>query len=90
MAIQRVRVNSASIKGLAYEEARSQLDVEFANGDTLRYRGVSPEVWRRFRDSPSPAAFYEDRFSEEYTGERVAPGEKPSADRGALDKLFGE
>jgi hypothetical protein len=47
------------------------LEIEFTSGSILQYRGVSPEVHRRFMNSPSPGSFYEDQIDESFPSQRI-------------------
>jgi hypothetical protein len=69
--MQRRRVNSSRVRAIGYDETQQLLEIEFSDGSVWQYRGVSPEVHRRFMAAPNPASFFEDRIAEEYSGKRV-------------------
>ena len=69
--MQRQRVNSSRVHSIGYDEKQQLLEIEFSDGHVYQYKGVSPEVHRRFMAGPNPASFYEDRIAEDYSGNRV-------------------
>ena len=69
--MERKRVNSSKLRSVGYDEKNQVLEIEMSNGQVWQYSKVSPEVYRRLMNSPSPASFYEDRIVEDYSGKRV-------------------
>jgi len=69
--MERKRVNATSIRSIGYEAAKQLLEIEFSSGSIVQYSGVSPEVHRRFMNSPSPGSFYQDQIDENFPSKRV-------------------
>jgi hypothetical protein len=69
--MERKRVNASTIRSVGYDEGKQVLEIEFTSGSILQYRGVSPEVHRRFMNSPSPGSFYEDQIDESFPSQRI-------------------
>jgi len=46
--MERKRVNSSKIRSAGYDPKSQTLELEFSDGKIVSYRGVSPEVHRRF------------------------------------------
>jgi hypothetical protein len=69
--MERKRVNASTIRSVGYDEGKQLLEIEFTSGSILQYRGVSPEVHRRFMNSPSPGSFYEDQIDESFPSQRI-------------------
>lgn len=86
--MQRRPLHTDRLKSAGYDARGQRLEIEFTNGDLRVYKGVPPEVARRFVEAPNPAAFWEDRIAEEYPVERAAGGPDAEA-RAKLDALFG-
>lgn len=49
---------SSNIAGATYDEAARMLEIEFNDGDTWNYSGVSRETWDAFKSSPSKGSFF--------------------------------
>ena len=47
------------------------LEIEFNDGRVMAYKGVSPEVHRRFVNAPSPVSFFDDKIADEYPSHRL-------------------
>jgi hypothetical protein len=69
--MERKRINSAKIRSAGYDARSQTLEIEFSNGAVYAYSGVSPEVYRRLMNAPSPGSFFDDRIAEEYASRRV-------------------
>ena len=69
--MERKRVNASNIRAIGYDAARQLLEVEFTSGPIVQYAGVSPEVHRRFINSPSPGSFFQDQIDENFPSKRV-------------------
>jgi hypothetical protein len=68
--MERKRVNAANIRSVGYEADRQILEIEFSSGAIVQYTGVSPEVHRRFMNSPSPESFFQDQIEENFPAKR--------------------
>ncbi len=55
---QRVRLGSAAIATVRYDEKRRTLDVEFRDGDTYRYMHVPEFVYRELLQAESTGAYW--------------------------------
>lgn len=69
--MERKRINSSRIRSAGYDPKTETLEIEFSDGRITGYRGVSPEVHRRFMNAPSPVAYFDDSIAEEYPANRV-------------------
>ena len=69
--MERKKINSAKIRGAGYDARSGTLEIEFSNGTVYAYSGVSPEVYRRLMNAPSPGSFFDDRIAEEFASRRV-------------------
>ena len=69
--MERKRVNASTIRSVGYDEAKQLLEIEFASGSIVQYRGVSREVHRRFVNSPSPGSFFEDQIDENFQSTKI-------------------
>ena len=64
------RLNATGLRAAGYDERNRKLVVETTSG-TFEYENVSPEVYRRLVNSPSPASYYRESIEEEFTSRRV-------------------
>ena len=69
--MERKRVNASNIRSVGYDAAQQALEIEFSSGSVVQYNGVSPEVHRRFMNSPSPGSFYQDQIDEHFPSKRI-------------------
>lgn len=69
--MDRKRVNASNIRSIGYDAGKQLLEVEFTSGSIVQYSGVSPEVHRRFLNTPSPGSFFQDQIDEHYPAKRV-------------------
>ena len=69
--MERKRVNASTIRSVGYDAGQQLLEVEFSNGSIVQYKGVSPEVHRRFMNAPSPGSFFQDQIEENFSGRRI-------------------
>jgi hypothetical protein len=54
------------IRKAVYDQKSGQLELHWDNKTVLAYKHVPAEVYRRLCNAPTPAAYWEDRISEEY------------------------
>jgi lysyl-tRNA synthetase class 2 len=66
-----MRVESEAIRVIVYDEERSKLFVQFADGDRYVYVGVPGEVHRSFVDSDSKGRFFAAEIRERYPYNRL-------------------
>ena len=64
------RLSGGSLRAAGYDAREQKLVVELTAG-TFEYRGVTPEVWRRFSTASSPWSYFRDNIEEEYAAKRV-------------------
>ncbi len=64
------RLNGPGLKSAGYDEKNRRLVVETATG-TFEYANVSPEIYRRLINSPTPGSYYRDAIEEEFTPRRI-------------------
>jgi len=69
--MERKRVSASNIRAVGYDAGKQLLEIEFSSGAIVQYSGVSPEVHRRFTNSPSPGSFYQDQIDENFPSKRV-------------------
>jgi hypothetical protein len=56
--VQRVRLGSAAIAAVSYDEKERTLEVEFRDGETYRYVHVPEFVYRELLKAESAGAFW--------------------------------
>jgi hypothetical protein len=64
------RLNATGLRAAGYDERSRKLVVETTAG-TFEYENVSPEIYRRLMNSPSPASYYRETIEEDFTGRRL-------------------
>jgi hypothetical protein len=64
------RLNATGLRAAGYDERNRKLVVETTAG-TFEYENVSPEIYRRLMNSPSPASYYRETIEEDFTGRRL-------------------
>ena len=69
--MERKRVSASTIRSVGYDAAKQLLEIEFSSGSVVQYSGVSPEVHRRFMNSPSPGSFYQDQIDENFPSRKI-------------------
>ena len=69
--MERKRLNASNIRSAGYDSAQQLLEIEFTSGSVVQYSGVSPEVYRRFANAPSPGSFYQDQIEENFPSRRI-------------------
>ncbi len=80
------KLNSGKLRAVGYDARARLLQVQLDNGDTLQYKGVSEEAWRRFSSSAAAWSYYRDNIEEEFSAKRVS-GSAPAGSN-PLDDLF--
>lgn len=70
------RLNATGLRAAGYDERSRKLVVETTAG-TWEYSGVSPEVFRRLMNSPSPASYYRESIEEEEFSRRRISSSQP-------------
>jgi len=68
--MQMKRLNATGLRAAGYDESNRKLVVETTSG-TFEYANVSPEIYRRLMNSPSPASYFKDAIEEEFAPRRV-------------------
>ena len=69
--MERKRVSASNIRSVGYDAGKQVLEIEFSSGSIVQYTGVSPEVHRRFINSPSPGSFFQDQIDENFPSRKV-------------------
>ena len=64
------RMNGQGMKAAGYDERNRTLVVETTTG-TFEYSNISPEMYRRLMNSPTPASYYKEEIAEEFTPRRL-------------------
>ncbi|WP_338848932.1 KTSC domain-containing protein [Massilia sp. W12] len=83
------KINSGKLRAIGYDQGQRILRVELENGTALEYSGVGLDLWRRFSNSGVAWSFYRDNIEEEFPAKRGPARPASSAQRAALDDLFG-
>jgi hypothetical protein len=60
------RIVSSILQDVKYDPHSRNLDIRFVSGETYRYSNVTPEIYERFRDSGSKAAFFNKHIRDGY------------------------
>ena len=63
-------LRGSGLKAAGYDERDRKLVVETTAG-TFEYANVSPEIYRRLMNSPTPASYYKEEIHEEFTPRRL-------------------
>lgn len=63
-------LRATGLKAAGYDERNRKLVVETTTG-TWEYANISPEIYRRLMNSPSPATYYKESIEEEFTPRRI-------------------
>ena len=64
------KLNASGLRAAGYDERNRTLVVETTAG-TFEYANVSPEIYRRLMNSPTPASYYKEEIAEEFTPRRL-------------------
>ena len=64
------RLSGQGMKAAGYDERNRTLVVETTTG-TFEYSNISPEMYRRLMNSPTPASYYKEEIAEEFTPRRL-------------------
>ena len=80
---------TTKLRSGAYDHQAKVLEIDFHDGQRIRYLEVPHEVARRFFASPNPASFWEDRIAEEYPVQTGRAGGADNEAKRKLDDLFG-
>jgi len=84
-----IPMHSGRLRAAGYDMRQRLLQVQFDDGRTLQYAGVSEDLWRRLKSAGSAWSFYRDNIEEEFAAKPVSG--KPAAGGGnPLDALFGK
>jgi len=60
--MERTRVKSSNIRSIGYDESTQMLEIEFQQGGTYQYFGVSKKIYDSLIKSASSHGEYYDRF----------------------------
>jgi KTSC domain len=64
------RLSASGLRAAGYDERSRKLVVETTAG-TFEYENVSPEIYRRLVNSPTPGSYYREAIEEEFTPRRI-------------------
>ena len=64
------KLNATGLRAAGYDERSRKMVIETTSG-TFEYENVSPEIYRRLMNSPSPASYFRETIEEDFTGRRV-------------------
>ena len=63
-------LRGAGLKAAGFDERDRKLVVETSTG-TFEYANVSPEIYRRLMNSPTPSSYWKEEIHEEFTPRRI-------------------
>jgi hypothetical protein len=69
--MRRVAVESSSVRWLAYDQAKEELEIEYKSGGVYRYLGVPPLVYRRLLVAPSVGKFVNNMIKPHFRMQRL-------------------
>ena len=64
------KLNATGLRAAGYDERSRKMVIETTNG-TFEYENVSPEIYRRLMNSPSPASYFRETIEEDFTARKV-------------------
>lgn len=82
------KINSGKLRAIGYDGRARVLQVQLDTGQTLQYKGIGEDLWRRLSSSGAAWSFYRDNIEEEFSAQRVSAS-APAA-KNPLDNLFGD
>ena len=62
---------SAHILSSGHDPDGRVMQITFHNGDTHEFRGVPPEIYQAFLNSPSKGTFYHKVIAARFRGEKI-------------------
>ena len=51
-------ITSSNLEAESYDSAQQELIIRFKNGTAYKYFGVSPELYREFKEAESAGSFF--------------------------------
>jgi hypothetical protein len=72
--MRRVPVESEAMLGVAYDERRRVLEIEFVDHDVYAYLDVPPRVHRGLMQAESRGRYFAEHIRDRYAYERIAAG----------------
>jgi len=72
--VERVELQSRSIKATAYDPARALLEVEFHSGVIYRYGGVPARVYQEFLAAESHGRYFNENIRNRYLTVKIGRG----------------
>jgi hypothetical protein len=69
--MERVELESTSLKSVAYDEEALILEVEFVEGGVYQYSGVPREIYEQLIDSESKGRYYVENVRNAFPYKRV-------------------
>lgn len=69
---ERLSIDSEAIKGIAFDERKQILEVEFSEGARYHYLNVPREVFEQFGKAESAGTFFNERVKKEFVHVRLA------------------
>lgn len=77
-AMERVAVESNSLRSIGYDEQTRELEVEFCSGRIYRYTGVPPEAHDWLMRSKGKGGFFNRMIRDRYAMHDITPGPPPT------------
>jgi hypothetical protein len=68
--VEMKKLNATGLRAAGYDERSRKMVIETTNG-TFEYENVSPEIYRRLMNSPSPASYFRETIEEDFTARKV-------------------
>ncbi len=69
--MERIAVDSSSVRTVAYDPATFELEVEFRNGRSYRYQQVPVAAYRLLLQAPSIGEFVNKQIKPRFTAKAV-------------------
>lgn len=70
---------SSHIMGHEYDIRTQTLIIQFHNGATYAYSGISPSEYSNFSQSSSPGTYFWSHIRDRHQGTLIAPGDERSS-----------
>lgn len=70
--MNRLSLDSSTIKGVGYDATSSTLEIEFQNGDIRQYDAVPLQVFQKLLSAASHGGFFISHIKHQYNYKKVA------------------
>ncbi|MDR3782608.1 MAG: KTSC domain-containing protein [Candidatus Nitrosotalea sp.] len=69
--MERIRVKSSNLRSIGYDEPTQILEIEFQQGGTYQYFGVSKKIYDNLMKALSPGEYYERFIKNRYRRKKI-------------------